>query len=358
MVVRLLKLASTWGASASAALLLAVMPAAHGQTFTKAPCSASPCPEVAPAPAPGPQLQAAPAPEPTLVPEQFAATGEGESFAAAVPNLIGDSSIFQTQSVRGREGAIIVRVSSYKVTENASPRPTDRFFLSYNYFHNVQDTHANINREMPGFERAFPGGNASVGMSIPVYQVSGETEGMNTRGWGNLNIIGKYAWINDPSTGNVLSGGLQITLPTGRNISTMPNPPVAQSFNDLVFTPYVGGIYSGSGNFYVQGFSSIAVPTDNRDFVFIFNDLSAGYWLYRTDAGRLNGVVPTLEAHVNTPLNHRGIGSSFGLQDWVVLTMGSHFLFGRSIVTLGIATPITGPQPFDLEAIAQVNFRY
>ena len=41
------------------------------------------------------------------------------------------------------------------------------------------------------------------------------------------------------------------------------------------------------------------------------------------------------------------------------MTFGSHFIVRqRGIVTLGVATPLTGPQPFDVEAIAQFNLRY
>ena len=43
----------------------------------------------------------------------------------------------------------------------------------------------------------------------------------------------------------------------------------------------------------------------------------------------------------------------------VITTLGSHFLFNRSILTLGAATPINGnPRLFDIEAIAQFNYRY
>src|SRR5439155_11026926 len=99
-----------------------------------------------------------------------------------------------------------------------------------------------------------------------------------------------------------------LTLPTGRRINTG-----TAVFQDLVFTPFLGGFLGGSSNFYAQGFSSIAVPTDARDFTIIFNDLSAGYWAYRSNDGALNGDIPTDEAHINTPLTHRGIaGGGYG----------------------------------------------
>jgi hypothetical protein len=63
---------------------------------------------------------------------------------------------------------------------------------------------------------------------------------------------------------------------------------------------------------------------------------------------------------LNTPLNHRGsqndpIGGLdvFDLTSGVTLGLG-----GRAQLTLGLATPLTGPKPFDLEAIAQLNWRF
>jgi hypothetical protein len=45
--------------------------------------------------------------------------------------------------------------------------------------------------------------------------------------------------------------------------------------------------------------------------------------------------------------------------DLVVLTAGSHFdLFQRARLTLGVATPVTGPRVFDVEALVQFNWRF
>jgi hypothetical protein len=43
----------------------------------------------------------------------------------------------------------------------------------------------------------------------------------------------------------------------------------------------------------------------------------------------------------------------------VVLTEGVEVGFGAGAsVNLGVAVPVTGPRPFDVEAILQLNFRY
>ena len=73
--------------------------------------------------------------------------------------------------------------------------------------------------------------------------------------------------------------------------------------------------------------------------------------------------MPLFEVHVNTPLNHRG---TFRIPedpavtpDWVDLTLGTTLEFAsQATLGLGFAFPLTGPKPFDVEAIAQLNFRF
>ena len=165
--------------------------------------------------------------------------------------------------------------------------------------------------------------------------------------------------MNTAST--VLSGGLAVTAPTGRAgqvLGSAGTVPV----HDWYFQPYGGYVLNGNGDLYMQGFSAVAVPTDSRDITIMFNDVAAGYWLIRSSQDRfITGVIPTLEGHLNTPLTHRNPGNTgtWGLQDSFVMTAGSHFIVRqRGIVTLGVAAPLTGPKPFDVEAIAQFNLRY
>lgn len=347
-------------------------------------CPSAPTPAPAPSPAPKPpdqpaqppQPQAQQPPEPELTPEQFAATGMGESFAAAAPNVIGDAglstfcvsmtsfvgsptatAVTTTKCFTSIEASpaaqLAARAGSYKISENESPRPQSRFFFDYNYFANVNGLGPSIHREMPGFEYAPFDGNTSFGLRVPVFQ---DTNGsFNLDGFGDLHLLGKYAWLNDRQTGNVFSNGLVLTVPTGRGIKI----PGQSDIKDTVLQPWFGGIYA-MDRFYVQGFSACAIPTDQRDIVLYFNDISTGFWLVRNNqqAG-LTGLVPTFEAHVINPLNHRGLNAGFpvGAQDSVVLTGGAHFIFAqRFVLTVGVVTPVTGPIPFDVEGLAQVNY--
>jgi len=276
---------------------------------------------------------------------------------------------------------------AFKISDNESPRPQDRVFAFYNYFQvkalaGITQT-IDIHREVIGFEKTFLDGDASVGIRLPFFQVNapaipGAVPGFGIKATadaitqsdvGDLTIVTKYAFINDRATGNVLSGGLVVTAPTGPGetlaIPTPPteNGPPNQTFrlHPTLFQPWVGGIYN-AGDFFIHGFSSVVVPTDSRDVTYFFNDLGVGYFVIRrcNSESLLTAVVPTFEVHVNTPLNHRGTQQvPIGAPDVVDLTAGITFGLGeRTNLSFGAVTPVTGPRPFDIEAQAFLNFRF
>src|SRR5207244_856747 len=132
------------------------------------------------------------------------------------------------------------------------------------YFHDINGSlqpsgfpTTTAHRELIGFEKTFLDGNASLEMRLPFFQINGDPS-IRADDVGNLTIILKYAAINDRETGNVLSGGLVVTAPTGSN----PLPTGALDINPTFLQPFVGYIYNFSDRFYAQGFSSIEVPTD------------------------------------------------------------------------------------------------
>jgi hypothetical protein len=251
-----------------------------------------------------------------------------------------------------------VNRGGFKIADNESPRPTDRVFVTYNYYNNVNTLggpNFDLHREMIGFEKTFFDGNASIGMRLPFLQLDG-LQGVDDSLVGDLSIIFKWAFLNDLATGNLLSAGMVVTVPSGDDIHGITNPTI----HPTILQPYVGGIYN-AGDLYVHGFSSLAISTDSRDVTFWSNDIAVGYWLYRNKeaGGLVHGIAPTLEAHVFTPLNHRNSSGDVFAPDWVVLTGGVYIDLGKSS-TLGIAvaTPVTGPHPFDVEAIVSFNVRF
>jgi hypothetical protein len=289
--------------------------------------------------------------------------------------------------------------SGFKIGDNESPRPMDRMSFTYNGYFNtptfsspniiqsgpmtsvavpngaggttttatsstttisgIPARSVDVHRGMFAFEKAFLDGNASVGIRLPIF---GTTGGSNNdpnfvgNAFGDMSVIAKYALINNPQTNNVFTTGIVVTFPTGPAI-----PSVEGNINSVLFQPFVGYIYSFGGPSYMQGFSSVVLPTNSNDVVVWFNDVSFGFVAWRNfnpDAG-LTAIIPMVEVHVTTPLNQRGADSIVQAFDIVSLTGGVHLGVGqRSWLTLGVNSPVTGPRPYEVEAIAQFNYRY
>ena len=113
------------------------------------------------------------------------------------------------------------RYSGITITDNDSPRPTDRLYFNYGYYDSIG---ASLNpglgnitqsRPMIGFEKTFLNGDASIGMRLPFVQLNGPP-GTAADSVGDLSILSKYAFINNPN-GDVVSAGVIITAPTGIN---------------------------------------------------------------------------------------------------------------------------------------------
>lgn len=253
--------------------------------------------------------------------------------------------------------------NAFKITENESPRPTNRVFATFSFFNDVNGPinppgfgTANLYRETLGFERTFLDGNASFGLRMPFVQDSGPNSIVENTFIGDLNLIFKYALYNDPS-GDVFSTGLVVTLPTGPSFEI----PGESDLHPTLFQPFLGYI-TNIGNTYLQGFSSLIVPTDMRDSILLFNDVAIGYRVYQSpnpDA-LVTAVMSQFEVHINTPLTHRGTSDDLtGFPDMVNLTGGVVLqLYGRATLGVAVGTPVTGPKPWAMEAMSYFNLYF
>jgi hypothetical protein len=286
-------------------------------------------------------------------------------------------------------------LGGFKIADNASPMPQDRVFFTYNYFGHVRgpqestapidvtqsiaqslpgrqgpgatanttintfipgapQTTANLHRELFGFEKTFLDGNASIELRVPFVQQSASDEAFRASHIGDLTIIAKYAFFLNRETGDVFSAGLAVTAPTGPGIDTIDG-----TLHSTLLQPWFGYIWNRD-RFFLHAFHSVVIPTDSRDVTLLFNDVGVNYWLYRGSPDRpLNFIVPMIEAHVTTPLNHRSGDAAVFVPDMVVLTGGVHLgVFRNGTLSVGAATPVTGPRPFNIEAFVQLNWRY
>jgi hypothetical protein len=287
------------------------------------------------------------------------------------------------------------RYNGILITDNDSPRPTDRAYFGFNYYNGINpNTNSgpdsiDMFRQTIGFEKTFLSGRASFGMRLPFIQTFGPSSGGTSasvpftvdgsgnttpvegfgngfvngggrqvnRNVGDLSVLLKYAFYDDRTTGDLLSIGLVTTMPTGggnefllADGTTVPNAVLLQ--------PWLGGVAMFRRG-YTQMISSYIIPTSSSEPVLANNSVSAGYYLYTNATDRwVNAVVPVIEAHVRTPLTYRDPNGSVFLQDQLNLTFGVHFRTTNATISPSLTVPTVGPNPFRTEAALWFNFRF
>jgi hypothetical protein len=282
---------------------------------------------------------------------------------------------------------------AFKIADDQSPIPLDRIYFNFNYFDNLNYS---VIRQFPGsgvkklqayryligFEKTFWDGRASIGVRDSLNTLSVATNsqttsrGGTTTAMGDLNFYGKVvAWSNikpasPPSLGNgvastfgpqggLVSLGLSLNFPTGPG--NFAGSASSKNFRDTSIQPFLG-YYFARNRFFVQGFEAIDVATDPHDVTLIFSDIGVGYYVYQSPDPNafITAIAPMFEVHINDPVNHRGIFKNIndpsGTADVVDLTGAVNIVFGpRTLLTLGAATPVTGPRPFNVEALGMLN---
>jgi hypothetical protein len=134
-----------------------------------------------------------------------------------------------------------------------------------------------------------------------------------------------------------------------------------EKIHSTILQPFLGGRWALNGGFFMQGFSSLAIPTDDRDVTYFFNGAALGYNFYPGGLPNqaITGIIPTIELQANTPMNHQDDGAPVKLQTIVNLTGGVHVeIFHSALLGLAVGTPLTGPRPYSAETIANSNYRY
>jgi hypothetical protein len=332
------------------------------------------------------------------LPESALAGLAGEVGAGAAafapPNMIGDQSPFGFHALQnvGPPGSVgpppppgsraatvpYPTVRAFKISENMSPRPQDRVFFDFNYYNNVN---SQINqydgvpiyrmkayRYMFGFEKTFDEGRGSLGMRLPIDNLTADplpgAQGIRTptrTAVGNLDMFAKYILKACPQTGSLISAGLLLSAPTGPG--RFAGAPYVFGLNDLSIQPFLGYICNRR-DWYFQGFSGFYFPTIINDLTFMYNDIGVGYYLLRSEdpSAFLTAVVPSFELHVNSPFTHTNWHNRLDVaaQPTVLnLTYGVNFQLQRSaILTAAFIQPVTSPQPFSAEVAVFLNIFY
>ena len=300
--------------------------------------------------------------------------------------MIGDMSPIRTNASTGvgpppppgSRGASLPypSVRGFKVSENMSPRPQDRFFYNFNYYNNVNATinaynqvpidHLKAYRHLFGWEKTFNEGKGSIGLRLPLNTLTADptVQGLSTptrTAMGNLTVFAKYILEQNPRTGSLASVGLAVTAPTGPG--RFAGAPYLFGLNTTTIQPFFGYIYN-FGNLYIQGFSAFDFPANYRDVTLMYNDIGMGYYVFRSDDPMdfISAFAPTFEVHVNTPFTHndwRNRDDIAATPNVVNLTYGLNFQFRRTaVLTAALITPVTYPKPFDVEAALLLNIYY
>jgi hypothetical protein len=258
----------------------------------------------------------------------------------------------------------LVSRGPFEIAENESPRPTDRAYLTYNVFGDLNPRFRgdagpfDLHRETFGLEKTFLDERLSLGLRVPLVQVVGDS-GVGESMVGDISLIVKWACFYDRARGDVISTGLVLTLPTGGDSLNRQG----NNFNDVLIQPYVGYLWN-LDTWFVQGFMSLTVATGGGDVTILSNDLGVGYWLYRDEAAGgfagINAVVPMLECHLLTPFNHRGSATTpVGMPDSYTVTAGVQIMFAnRSTLGLAVGTPLSGAAPFDVLGTISFNYHF
>jgi hypothetical protein len=307
-------------------------------------------------------------------PTPSAGLTELSSFAGGgVPLMLGDLAPMlqgpRLDAMKARPSVIrFPWARGYKMADNQSPRPQDRVYVAFNFFDDLNQPpgssvhEVKVYREFFGVEKTFFDQNVSVGLRLPLNTLTASgiapTPGSTSTALGDLTIILKGIFWENLTTGSLLSAGLAVTPPTGPSHFAGSN--FASSIPTTSLQPFIGYIFNFD-RWYLQGFTGSNIPCNSHVVTMYYNDVGVGYYLYRNPAAGalIKAVVPTMEVHVNTPLNHRAttsVGTLLGTPDVVDLTFGASFLLGRrTVVSAGIVNPVTGPRPYELEAIVLLN---
>ena len=296
----------------------------------------------------------------------------------------------------------------FTAAQSESALPVDRLFVDYGYFDGFRSVVGtptlvggratlqssvvkgfDLNRFDFGVEKTFFEGAASIVVRTPILEAADNITGQSIDGFGDIDAGVKVALFRDCETGNALSVGCDVSVPTGRpetftiNQTLQANgvfaPTSSTTINPTFVQPYVSGVVH-LDNLFVQDFLGCLISTDGRISPFINEDLAVGYTIYRCPSALASfftptSLTPTVEAQLLIPTSNEGSGTaaapfvpggtglttanSFSFPDQLFLTEGFQLGLGqRSVLSAGIVEPLIAPKAFTVGVTAGFTILY
>ncbi|MHC4880031.1 MAG: hypothetical protein ACYTGL_26565 [Planctomycetota bacterium] len=282
--------------------------------------------------------------------------------------------------------------------------PRNRVFFHHSSFNSVAlGPGIDVHRFTPGFETTLAHGLMSLEARFPFASTQDVTDVINGStstsevDFGNVSLHVKSVFAGGEDW--VLSGGLQVTLPTGDDSSlAITDRGRTVEFlrldNDTVhLMPFVGLATAPNDRLYMQTIVQVDVDTRGRDVLFnanalnggslssigrlndatlLYVDFHVGYWLIsdtESSMRTITGVAPVFELHTATSLSESDrvdftpIGTLGSRRDYnlVTATYGCVFEFWHNtLLQVGYSTPLEGglDEDFDGELRAMVSRRF
>lgn len=284
----------------------------------------------------------------------------------------------------------------FKIGENNSPFPVDRYFVNYNRFHNAlltaDERQANLNRVVVGVEKTFHDGLCSFEIRLPFSNGLNSVQAFNSTA---NNVAGEFGNIAFALKGLLYQGqtvswsaGLGMVIPTADNSEIFDESSrlFATVENQAFYLqPFAGMLWTPNDRLFAQFLMQFDFDTTGnrvrfdglsgasgvvQDQALLFMDASFGYWLYRSpfSGGHITGIAPMLELHHTTTLEDSDSFSVTGVTgqntfsneanrlDVLNITGGVRIeLHGNAYLTIAAVAPLREglEHLFDTEVAAQ-----
>ncbi|MEW4454382.1 hypothetical protein AB1L30_17035 [Bremerella sp. JC817] len=181
---------------------------------------------------PADDLPAMPLPSTTFATSaQFASANENIGFRdATIGDFFGSTALIagpsygNTNINNGFNVPIAGGDRRFKIAENVSPIPVNRWFVNYNHFsqpvRNIDLAGQDVNRVTLGLEKTFLEGSSSIEVRMPLVGGLDNVQDVNGSGsqtdveFGNMSLVFKSILLQQGND-SALSAGLTVSLPTG-----------------------------------------------------------------------------------------------------------------------------------------------